>query len=571
MASSTRKPPKKRAKHTSKVVELTPKIDPENPIEAEQPAEIPEEPEPPAEKPAAASGPNREVFPTPPRGTGKGSFCTDQAGMDYWRAIPKRFYPRLVVYVNREWPILDRIQELDAEAQSLVRQNKKRPPFKYIDKITEPFGADTRMEFLHRYGSGVYKIYVNDVGVKKAKTEKGEAPALDPRTLCKFVVRYVDSDFPPILDPSRPDQGIGILDWSHPENKSYIGELRLKGILPPGIKPGDDDMMNSEVIDKLANKVESLATEVAAGKQDAMYVKLSTEIADLKKQPQGDALQGALIQFLLKDREKPAADTTGGPVVVMLQNQLTALQVELREERAERRKYEDSIRERANREPTDPFTFLERTVTTIEKARTLLQGNGTNGVPGSIKQSRMSGTLEFFREIVPEIINAPILNALSQRILGAPVSTLTNGASTAAAPATSTAGSTVTAAPMSQDELLRFVQFVVTPAMLNYLQDGASGIDFASWIFAGFPQKLQQLQQLGPAAIISTYKESPTWRVIAPREAQFHTFVNEFCAWRATDDTAPAGADTNGTGAPGEPVTIDLDAQLNEPLEGASL
>src|SRR5260370_8929901 len=106
--------------------------------------------------------------------------------MGYWRAIPKEFSPRLIVYVNREKPVLNRLQELSSEELFLVRSGKKRAPFKYIDKTIEPWPGETRMEYLNRYGSGICRLYINDAGAPGHPSEQD----FKSLTLCKFTLSY---------------------------------------------------------------------------------------------------------------------------------------------------------------------------------------------------------------------------------------------------------------------------------------------------------------------------------------------------------------------------------------------
>src|SRR5262249_52804159 len=146
---------------------------------------------------------------------------------------------------------------------------------------------------------------------------------------------------------------------------------------------------------------------------------------ELKPRDESGGVTVKLLELIIAMQAKPApaAPDTTAPLIQLFQQQITGLQNELRDERAERRKYEDSIRERANQKPPDPFEFLERTVQTLENARKVLgSGGGTEGIGAAAVRhvSRMSGTLEFLSDIIPKIVSSPIVNALAFKISQAP-------------------------------------------------------------------------------------------------------------------------------------------------------
>lgn len=586
MAESTTKKPRKSRAKRSKVLQMEPKTPPDTPdlaagdaaaaeIEPAQASEPYDQEAAAARERLSSTFVSAKPFPLPPRGKGKGGFCEETDGMKYWRSLPPEFLNRTNVYVNRERPVLNRLQELSEEELLKVQRKQKREPAKYIDKPDQPFGEDARMEFLSRYGSGIYKVYINDGGVKGAKDAD-----LQSRNLCKFFVTYYDSDFPTVLDPSRPDKGLGILDLKHPDNESYVADLRMKGVLPRDGKAESD--MNTEVVSKLVDKVDTLAGQVAEGKQEKLLDQIRAELrgAAGEKSNGADNVQLKMLELIITC-VKPAApvapvDTTG-PIVALFQGQMARLETQMAEERAERRKVEDALRARANEPPPDPFASFERMVTMFDKVKAAILGSqstGAGSVAGSVAKqvSKMSGTLEFFSELIPKIADAPILNALAHRIMnpipGSPAAVAAGNPAPGITPAAGTAPA------VTGDELLKFVQTVVTPAMLSYLEADSTGEDFASWVYAGFPEKLVPLQARGPQTIIGMYQNSGAWRRIQPRAAQFVTFVEEFCRWKPDAEEQSAAGPAAAAAPPspftnGAPAPIDLDEQLEgPPLEG---
>src|SRR5262249_13470177 len=120
-----------------------------------------------AEVRTGAVEPSIEPFPPYPRPSHKGGNADPAAAWAYWRSLPPEFIERSCFYVCRDWPVLDRLQELTPEELLEVRQKRKREPYKNIDKRYGPYAeADMKTAFLRYYGSGDYTCYFNDTGVK---------------------------------------------------------------------------------------------------------------------------------------------------------------------------------------------------------------------------------------------------------------------------------------------------------------------------------------------------------------------------------------------------------------------
>jgi hypothetical protein len=145
---------------------------------------------------------------------------------------------------------------------------------------------------------------------------------------------------------------------------------------------------------------------------------------------------------------------------------------------------------------------------------------------------------------LPEIINAPIMNALANRIM--------NGGG----PAPATGNPSPVSA--SAETALQFVQNVVNPAMLQHFEREQEGGDLAAWLYDGYPERLAELQAYGEQRIFELYKtRAPRadWAVLTKRgEPAFALFVHEFCIWRpdTDEDTPPVTTDRHST-------VVDLD------------
>src|SRR6516165_2273232 len=108
MAESTQTPTKRRGRPPKNVV----KMPQTSPSEPQTPDQDPDEPPEPDPEPRAAVTVSAKPFPLPPKGRGKGQFCEAEEGLAYWRGLAPELINRCNVYINREWPILDRLQEL---------------------------------------------------------------------------------------------------------------------------------------------------------------------------------------------------------------------------------------------------------------------------------------------------------------------------------------------------------------------------------------------------------------------------------------------------------------------------
>ena len=122
---------------------------------------------------------------------------------EYWGHADLMLPNRGTVYVYRTWPMIDR-QRIDPDAK------------KYIDKMDKApeNPALWRQEILHRYGSGNYKLILNDAG--------GSTKAVG-QTL---IADLRDPDYPPVIN------SLDELVMDDPSNQSFLENLRQKGILP---------------------------------------------------------------------------------------------------------------------------------------------------------------------------------------------------------------------------------------------------------------------------------------------------------------------------------------------------
>ncbi len=80
---------------------------------------------------------------------------------------------------------------------------------------------------------------------------------------------------------------------------------------------------------------------------------------------------------------------------------------------------------------------------------------------------------------------------------------------------------------------LRILQ-EVQGTMVRYINNGASGADFADWFEGTYgPVIYGQVRSIGAQKILMAFKMSPIWSDLAPVEPQVTRFLDEFTTWEA--------------------------------------
>lgn len=190
-----------------------------------------------------------------------------------------------------------------------------------------------------------------------------------------------------------------------------------------------------------------------------------------------------------------------------------------------------------------------------------LFGWGSSGDGGG-RPAKTTG-MDLARDIATKIIDSPIAEGLSA-LLG-------NLIPQRATPPMQMNGAAPLPAPQQQpagDSLSQFIGQVVNPALMRMYLGGFPGDEFATWMWEGYPERLQELQQfkhplmpgvIGARVIIAAYKQSPLWPNLASKgEPAFIQFVNEFCAWRP-EETGAEPEEAAGPVVNGAPVVVLTD------------
>lgn len=528
----------------------------------------PKEPEKPPETTEIFVKPSTGPFPPWPKGSGKGGFCKPSEMMDYWMSLPPEFIARTNFYVNREHPKLNHLAELPEEQREEIRQKKRKYPKKYIDKPGEPWDdlPDLRMAILRRYGSGDYKLFLNDCGVTTKEAREKKDPDLTSRNLCRCLVSFWDSEYPPILDPSRPDKGLGILDWSHPQNASYIADLRMKGVVPPNEK---EEEMPNDVVKTLVDKVGTLADKVAVHEQDRLVERIAEKINPAGSQQQNTA--GTIVEVMRAARELNApplsteksgmqntlelvqtimAMKADNPMADIYKLEMQSLREEMKAEREENRRLQREMREAR---PTETLeTILGKAETLLPKFRDLLGLGGeqlTNVVRGRHRPWYEEVAIQAIPALAPGA-NA-LMGAIAQRfVIPGAIGTNANGQPQAQLPAGQQppAPGSIQMLQMEVGQYLTINIKPVQTAFEHFLKhtprdpddpnEGAmDGTDLAQWIYDNHGEEpLKKARQLGSAQIVAMFKASQYWPALAQHEVKLGEFLDDLLAYKPEAD-----------------------------------
>jgi hypothetical protein len=85
----------------------------------------------------------------------------------------------------------------------------------------------------------------------------------------------------------------------------------------------------------------------------------------------------------------------------------------------------------------------------------------------------------------------------------------------------------------------------------EFFMKGATGEDFAVSMYNFWPEDTVFLQSFGAENLVDRYRKFPqAWAVLSYREAEFITFMQQFCAWKAPADedgaAIPVAAEADG-------------------------
>ena len=387
------------------------------------------------------------------------------------------------------------------------------------------------------HGSGRYRLYLS----YKAAGKENED------TLDVVEVDILDPKFPPNIPPGEwmDDHRNKPWAWAKPIGAPGPSYPQYNQPQPqqPAAAPVDAVLQGMRV-----------ATEMRKELREEMRPAVEQQQpAPVAAQPAPTVDPWAAAERILNMRSE-------NPMVTILQGQLSALQASIDKDREERAKLQQQIfdakleaLEAKFKQPAAQASkgLLEQAkeladafgITPADMLKRFMGGDGAVAAP---VKSRMNGTMEFFSDLIPKIVDSPIMNAIAQRL---------TQPQQQAAPNPSV---NITPQPNGQQpqqqtpqqEMFAFVNQHVTPALIEFLKVDNSGAEFAQWMYNGFPlERLEALQNVthelmpgmkGEPVIVELYKHASggkIWReFLGAREQQFNTFVHEFCQWHPPED-----------------------------------
>ena len=469
-----------------------------------------DEPEPP-EPPESDDMPVQEAAEPPKREPPKVPSFFQTMG----RVQKEDWGPRASIYLYRLEPMIDRLRGGDK---------------KYIMMYTEPL---TEERIMVDHGSGRYKAVLN---IRKAGAERGDE---------------IDSHFFDIMNLKYPPK-VPKGEWvDDPRNKKWAWAKEPD--VPPA--PPASGLAEFTGVFRAASE---LRKEIREEMQPAQPVQPA--------QP-APVDPWAAAEKILQMR-------SDNPMVTILMTRMDAMDKAAEASRLREAELQKELRDQMRIQPqaqpaAAPKTLLEQATEFAEAATKLKSIFNTPGEVGGeaakvVRAARM-GALEFLAEVVPRIVDAPIMTAVAARLMaGAPPTDGITGAPALQPQPQPTQ-------PNPQADLEMFLRHTITPALVQAIADKETGANFAQWLWDFLPQRLTQLQNFthprlpglsGPAAIIMAYKHSPVWPSLSIHgEEAFALFVQEFCAWKSPDQEQEPEIPASGPTPFNEPTDSDQETQ----------
>ena len=413
------------------------------------------------------------------------------------KIAPKDWGTRAKIKVYRLAPVINRL--VNAEHKFVCMYgNPGDPPL-------------TEEQLKVDHGSGKYRLYLNY-----------KAPSSDEKEIDRVDIDILDSSFPPKIPPG---------EWmDDPRNKTWAW-AKPKDV-PAPVAAGSTAASISDVAEvfRVASDLRREAKEEMASTQSAP--------------PQTPAVPdiSAQIASIFGVASQVVQMRTENPMVDILKEELGAMRTELAEQRKEReaalRAQLASLEKKleAGTSQTSPTSgdWIENLNKLASAKETLAKLLGVPTEAGPAVRSRLSGTMEFFRDIIPQVINSPLLVGIGTRLMqGGP-------------PMQAVPGRVAQSMPSKPGpaEFQKFVEYV-TPSMISYLEE-SDGTAFAEWMAAGHTEWLPLIQglthnsmpgQSGAPVITAFYRSQPQWwngimKACGGNEATFTKFVTDFCAWK---------------------------------------
>ncbi len=446
---------------------------------------------------------------------------------------PKKKIPKVLTFFER----VQNIPRADWGERAKIKVYRLAPLInrlvgsenKYVTIYREPINEE---KIKHDHGSGRYRLYLNykPPGQTEQELDSTEFDILDPK-------------YPPNVPPG---------EWIDDDRNKQWAWSRAPGMPaappppPPPPATGVGELVN--VLRVAGDMRREIREEMQPNPPTAPVAPAPVALAP------PDPF----------DTAKKIMDMRGNdPMIALLMARMDAQDKAAEAARLREYELQKELRQQSNTTQAAalPKTLIEQ-LKELGEMKTLMAtvfGGGTTGDGAPIRPGKL-GWLDFARETLPEIVNSKILNSLADRIANGAAAPPVQFNPAAAQPVNGNG-----AAP-SLDDTMKFVQAVVTPAMLEYFRCGEDGSTFAAWIHDGYPGRVAELQAFGEQRIYELYKQHAPrgdWAQLTSRgEPAFALFIHQFCTWKPEpDDEEPQGRPAAASGI------IDLDADEDKGAE----
>jgi hypothetical protein len=494
----------------------------------------------------------------------------------------KREIELLQIVIYQNWPV--RRLKYGPGGEKIARHICK------LEQEPWPFGDPWQIKWLERFGSGDYVIWLKELGVEEAICS------------CEFSIR--NPEYPPQVPPDE-------LDLSDPANKSYIQELKGRGIVIPGEQDEEQQeeeemvaAVNTELVGKvvdqaqdigemkatithLTNKANEPAPTPATSEPDPIVTKaydaalgMVKDTAKEQREAMGKGLDIAQVVNAVKTITEMSRPDNGFTKVLTDQNKL--LQEELVEMR---RKTEDRLaeenrflRERVmapaqqtvvNPSSSQPRSFLEEFKQAKELIDTVTGNNADKENATEPWWTRLLSPQVF--DVAGKVVlgavnlfgmyaaNVAHNNAVARTGQGVPqaIPQPVPQPQPQTQPVSTDPNVTAALAANVPPEVIQYLQKITEPLVTQFLEPECSGYMFAEWVMtrgtnvfnpAG-RQDYEQLKGIGYEGIVTMLKSwPPIWNILGTAPAsKVEKFIREFLGY--DEYTAAQEAAPNGVAA----------------------
>lgn len=485
MATTTRRPPKKPVR-----------IDTQTPFDDPAPGQQAAEPQP-----EAAHAPEPAPQPAP---------IKTPTFFETMKKVPKADWgPRANIYLYRVEPVIDRTRSGDN---------------KYINSYAEPVNED---KIMADYGSGRYKLMLN---FRKPGAETGD---------------LIDSTYMDILNMKYPPK-IPLGEWTDdPRNKKWAWAKEALGIpngTPAAAPPSIDPLAAFGTFMDIQDRIEERVKPAQPANGTPAPV---------------DPWSAA---------EKILNMRSDNPMVEILKEQMKSAAAATEAERDRAFKAQESARQRewdlqqklldarSSAPVAAPKTLMEQltefaTLTDNPLVKKIMGSGGSTAE--AVARGGRTSFLDFARETMQGPAGTYIGQGLGNFLTGItsyfhqPAQQPNPGIQQQQPPPVvinaQQPNGTMPPIEHPEQRITRIGAAITEPLIKKFMADGDGG-DFAQSMFDVMPEDYVFMRSLGAENIVSRYKQfKQAWDVLRFKEAEFVTFIQDFCKWDPNEDEAPAG------------------------------